>query len=141
MNDLSAFDQMVFDAFKATYLQGQKSLVEDNFCAYRSKYGGRKCMVGHMIPDELYTPDIESMSVKNIGFKPMLEKLAEYKGITDISSRIPLLCDLQSTHDHEYPADFRNDYADTTLKVLRGHNVGALFTAISEWLETPEAKV
>lgn len=52
--------QEIFDAvWNGAKAQGfERSVDAHGTCAYRGE-DGRKCNAGHLIPDELYTPDLE----------------------------------------------------------------------------------
>lgn len=68
MNKLT--NQQVFDkVVTALRLQSAKSLLyPDNgalVCAYRSP-DGKKCAAGHILPDELYNPEMENKNIYGI---------------------------------------------------------------------------
>jgi hypothetical protein len=90
--------QDVFDAVAAFLLDPntkRRSLFytdDTAVCAYRGKDGG-KCAVGYLIPDEVYTPDMEIKSVSSLvqDHGDVLPKC--------ITDHWPLLASLQSVHD------------------------------------------
>lgn len=52
--------QQVFDnALNGVRGQGYKPSMSVDGCAYRG-FGGRKCAIGHCIPDELYDPSMDA---------------------------------------------------------------------------------
>src|SRR4051812_610560 len=93
-------DQEIFDKV-ATHLltQNAKSLLlepgQPISCLYRGREG-KKCAIGCLIPDELYTPYIEG---KRIFTLPMEIRKVLEEGATSTSSRIELLGELQDVHD------------------------------------------
>lgn len=58
-------------------------------CAYRGE-GGRKCAVGHLIPDDKYSTELEGKNVTN---QEIVELLSEY------TVYFRLLRELQCAHD------------------------------------------
>jgi hypothetical protein len=85
-------EQDVFDAVWAGMeSQGWKrSTDEDGWCMYRG-VDGRRCAVGHLIPDDLYRP---SMEVSGVDDKPVRTVLRAI-GVENIS----FLYELQKAHD------------------------------------------
>lgn len=74
--ELSDFEQMVFDAFKATYNQGKCSMMSNNHtCAYRSDCGTAKCFVGHIIPDDKYEPGFENATLRSERIKSVIQQV------------------------------------------------------------------
>lgn len=69
----------------------QRSFRDDETCAYRG-FGGLKCAIGHLISDEDYSPEMESVSVsalKRMGLLP--------KNLQEIDINFLLNCQVQ--HD------------------------------------------
>lgn len=67
---------------------------EDAGCGYRSQ-GGKKCALGHIIPDSEYKPEMEGFSAK--GLHDACRMPARLSGI-----HIDVLDDLQRCHDCGY---------------------------------------
>ena len=83
--------QVFYKVVTALRLQGAKSLLNpDNgslACAYRSP-DGKKCAAGHIIPDELYSPEMESKNPFGI------------PAFADLVENLTFLNDLQYAHDN-----------------------------------------
>lgn len=84
--------QEVFDKV-VTHLRKQnaKSMSSAGGCFYR--FGEKKCAVGCLIPDELYSPRLEGLGVASMVLEDVLLKA----GIPE--SCFSLLTCLQTTHD------------------------------------------
>jgi hypothetical protein len=93
--------QEIFDtAYLGLAKQGfERSMghTRQNFvtCAYRGD-DGRKCAIGHCIPDDKYEPDFEGENPNNLRVK---------EAIGDVGASISLLCDLQLCHDRGLEPD------------------------------------
>ncbi len=92
--------QEIFDkTTNAIIAQGGPSLTRkvERGCAYRG-VNGRKCAIGHLIPDELYDKDIEGG-----GFQALLDEHPElathFKTISTDKKAPRLLESLQYAHD------------------------------------------
>lgn len=86
-------------------------------CVYRSA-NGRKCGVGQLIPDELYVPEMEGLSVAGIFRKKSLATL-ELRNVLlckDGDEKFPFCSELQSRHDLAADATISSysPYYDTT---------------------------
>ena len=94
--------QAVYNKVKEHLLmQGKKSEAEDGTCMYRGK-GGLQCAIGCLIPDSLYSFDLEERMVYNFNDEEedILDVLGE-AGIDIHAPKMPeLLLDLQKTHDN-----------------------------------------
>lgn len=100
MNDKQAFDYVREFLLK----QGMRShRGRPTDCAYRG-YGGLKCAVGCLIPDEKYLPWFEGESVTALEERGCLEEI----GIDHLS--VHMLDDLQSLHDIHIPFDWRVEF-------------------------------
>lgn len=77
--------------------QAQRSISLDKFCLYRGP-NGLMCAVGCLIPDEVYTADIEGEGVEGMLriLSPHAELLAKH-GLTE--DNVDLLANLQRLHD------------------------------------------
>jgi hypothetical protein len=91
-------NQEIFDKVSEHLInQGCKSVsVKDNnsfCCMYRGK-NGNMCAVGCLIPDELYSPDMENKSPEYLlNSFPVLKKILK-------RSSISILTELQTIHDN-----------------------------------------
>ena len=120
--------------------QGEKSsrmTCSGNACMYRTKSGDKvlMCAIGGMIPDNMYTPEIEnhgldsiarSVNFNDVGNAPMrkfwtaFEKhLVDSFGFTkkEIPAMIDVLKRCQSVHDNNF--DYRNQYFDDIIATLK----------------------
>jgi hypothetical protein len=90
--------QEIFDTATVGIIkQGGPASSKDTYmCAYRGE-DGRKCAVGQLIPDELYTADLEGKGVHILGI-PGLQEILPQVDVTD--KVFSLLDDLQDTHDN-----------------------------------------
>ena len=118
--------QEIFDkAYLAILQQGRPSIgnmQEDGNmqCLYRGRRGA-KCAIGHLIPDDLYQPDIENRSpyvllqpqeiddAKQAVFRLILNKIFPDAGKLDVE----FLHALQEAHDKAAPAFLLNDFLPT----------------------------
>jgi hypothetical protein len=59
--------QALFDiSINGVIEQGGRSVNNQGSCVYREPYSKRKCAVGHLIPDDEYTPNIENVDMGSI---------------------------------------------------------------------------
>lgn len=95
------FITLVIDAVKNTVKQGNQSFCfEEDVCAYRAN--GLKCVVGWMIPDELYNEEMEGAQV---AFQSSVQDaLAEVLGRPLEQTEMNFLMCIQRAHD-----DFNRD--------------------------------
>jgi hypothetical protein len=89
MSEQEAFDIVV----RGLAAQGwERSADEHGDCAYRG-LGGRKCAIGHLIPDDLYDGALEGNGISSV--------LSYRYGIREaIGSVSHLLEEMQGHHDH-----------------------------------------
>jgi hypothetical protein len=112
LNKQEAFDKAV----KGIILQGGPSR-EGTGCLYRGP-DGKKCAIGHLIPDELYDPDMEGRGMSIHAFT----KFAAILGWNE--SDIKFLSGLQETHDNaSMSRDFINDFIEYAAMFAAGHNL------------------
>ena len=110
MNNQEAFDLAV----KHLYFQGERSYdYNKQFCTYRNSNGTR-CAVGALIPDELYSKEMETKDIgqlinNNVSIKKYFEDVEKY-----------LLVDLQDIHDsqHNWNSEGLNDIGVFLLRNL-----------------------
>lgn len=98
-------NQEIFDrVYKHLMTQGKRAIAADGNCRYRGE-GGTQCAVGCLIPDAVYTPDIEgcTMSSARNGTRKgeVLADALEASGLP--RSSWDLLADLQEVHDSRRP--------------------------------------
>jgi hypothetical protein len=87
-------NQEIFDKVVNHLLTQGKPAMEDGRCKYRAA-GGLRCAVGCLIPDGVYRPSFEGISVDSV---PILLALSEV-GIPRNGDTTELLRKLQRTHD------------------------------------------
>ena len=81
---------------------GQKSKNEDT-CLFRGP-GGRKCAVGVLIPDSVYSPDMEEQNEET------LKRVGRVYGVP-----IGFLFALQAAHDKACEEDFKDEIKQNLL--------------------------
>lgn len=115
--------QQIFDTVVSKLLiQGQNS-VDEVVCRYRGPEG-RKCAIGHLIPDELYNPDFETRSIDMI-----LEDEKLSKNLPSwMFEEKDFLYRLQAMHDDEISEDlvgeeFRTELLAAAEEVAASHNL------------------
>ena len=86
MNRQEIFDKIYLHLIE----QGRKSIDSDGQCMYRSP-DGDKCAIGCLIPDELYTPELEGNGANMPIIVDVLRKI--YPDMTD--EDLVFLLDLQ----------------------------------------------
>lgn len=104
----------IFDKVKAHLVQQNKKSMDSNspgnaVCAYRG-INGASCAVGCLIPDSLYTEQIEGITIRSIlnttclieDQKKLKEVLIESVGELT-HAKMDLLKDLQDLHDYCTP--------------------------------------
>lgn len=107
------FDKLVCDMV----VQGRPSFLVDaagvNHCAYRGM-DGAKCAIGMLIPSEMYTINMENMSVDTL-----VEVFPEVKSILAFNILgMELLVDIQYSHDYRLEEDFKY-FVDNFLLSMR----------------------
>lgn len=86
-------EQKAFDiAVTAVLKQGRQSRdVEDDICLYRGE-DGKKCVIGHLISDEFYKPEMEEVDALDLARKFQIDpRVNECSG--------DFLMALQAVHD------------------------------------------
>lgn len=86
--------QEIFNKVYEALLEQGKSSTKNGICKYRGQ-GGSKCAIGHLIPDELYNPNIEGLMFNSLP-EYILENILENN--EDCKS---LLLRLQRAHDQQ----------------------------------------
>jgi len=87
--------QEIFDyVTPLLFAQGERSMLEGGTtCAYRG-VDGMRCVIGFMIPDDLYTPALEGNSAMGVEITNVLSTVIT----TDLDLCV-FLSDLQDVHD------------------------------------------
>ena len=103
--------QKIFDQVSKHLLtQMQSSISESNGCLYRGP-NNTKCAIGCLIPDSLYSPDIENSIVRSLVKMEAYEKFfCELLEVDKISEQdIVFLQNLQDIHDNSETHDWLNN--------------------------------
>ena len=118
-------NEETFDKVHTHLLTQQSAATEDGKCCYRA--GPKSCAVGCLIPDALYTSEIEGASVATLinqgdtyPHHPLGYALKQ-AGFTP--EQYPLLRDLQRVHDRLLPRP--NDESPSMARALCGLRVVA----------------
>lgn len=114
--------QETFDLVAKHLLQqnAQSMHPQTHICAYRG-CDGRKCAIGVLIPDELYTEDLEGLAASH----PRIANL-----LRDLDHDVALCADLQRVHDLPPPSQ----WPQALITVAEVHNVSP--TVVLSYLET-----
>lgn len=101
-------NQEIFDKV-ATHLlmQGKKSMNDRGECVYRNA-AGRKCAVGCLIPEELYSNEFEGASPSGTGAKTTRLWEALSAAGLDYTQHAGFLWELQCIHDEQGVDEWRN---------------------------------
>lgn len=92
---------LVNESIKLVLEQNERSVNVQGNCMYRGP-NGLKCAIGHLIPDELYSPEMEGMSARMV-IEGVLEiPLTKEQG--------NLFNALQRSHDFAKNADFNESF-------------------------------
>lgn len=93
-------------SFRITHSRGEE-------CAYRGEEG-RKCAIGHVLPDEKYCPEMEGLPVTELRNDFEVDSIIMPSDLSE-SDGIAFLIRLQSIHDSYLPSAWENKFKDLTL--------------------------
>ena len=93
-------DQQMFTKVARHLIKQGKKSIKDGQCLYRGPEG-TSCAIGCLIPDEMYTEEIEGKAVSE---HEALELVLASLGITNLN----LAMDLQSIHDGYSPDSWKS---------------------------------
>lgn len=120
---MNQFQEWFDTAARGVIAQGAKSLDDERLvCRYRG-LNGLKCAIGHIIPDDKYTPEMD----RSILFRGVLQKA----GLVDFEAHCfeapeCFLRQLQAAHDnvrHEGGPDFVRVYREAMAELAHLHNL------------------
>lgn len=97
--------------------QAAKAIRSDIGCCYRSPEG-LKCAAGCLIPDDLYSPNIENGKVIIGAITPRvpLQSKAVTELIASLGHNVRLVADLQDTHDYLEVDEWEDSFRTLALK-------------------------
>ena len=120
-------NQEIFDKVHTHLLTQRTAAIEDGSCCYRA--GTQSCAVGALIPDALYTTEIEGASVATLIDQgdtyphTALGYALKQAGFTP--DQYPLLRDLQRVHDRLMPRVTDKPHPDPMARALCGLRIVA----------------
>lgn len=116
--------QEIFDTVvKHLHEQNSQSVDEKGSCMYRG-VDGKKCAVGCLIPDDLYSKDIETHGSGATEVRHVLAKAGVIKSEDDIfTSEQLLLNSLQRFHDYELECKSNKEYLESLEYTAGLHNL------------------
>lgn len=117
---MRCYMRTIKEAILAVIAQGKHSVDVDGTCMYRGP-DGLKCVVGHMISDEEYSPELEGSSACSVEISNLVPGHTGYN-----------LLELQHCHDSALDNDFVNSFKANLRKSEYAH--------ILEEIEREEAK-
>ncbi len=111
MNNQEAFNKIVTHLRK----QGQKSVVKhpgrtDDICMYRG-LNGMSCSVGCLIPDDIYSPEMEDTNVRAL--LERFPKVAEHLKDVDLI----VLVEMQAVHDRGIPDEWEDKFVSVGARL------------------------
>jgi len=101
--------QKIFDRVSQHLVTQRAKAVGDKTCQYWDKATGRKCAVGCLIDESVYSTGIEGHSLHNSKILSAVQ-LSGYPNLTDLEERV--LAKLQHIHDEQMVADWPNALKD-----------------------------
>ena len=110
-------NQEVFNmAVRGLAWQGfRRSVSPSGRCQYRGG-GGRKCAIGHCIPDEEYMPEMEGKSISS-------EVMTTVRTRLFAGADLPFLAALQAAHDSPFSGVTPEDLRSTLSDVAKRYNL------------------
>ena len=126
-SEIKGIKQKIFDDVAIGLLKQMKrsfiragGVREEPICRYR--YGELKCAVGHLIPDDKYSPTMEGHAV---WFPEVRERLPDriQAAISLDRDVLSLLTDLQGLHDNKSPTVWEDGFETIATKFHLSPNV------------------
>ena len=118
-------NQEIFDKVHTHLLTQRTAAIADGACAYRA--GTQSCAVGALIPDALYTTEIEGTGISTLidqgDTYPNHQLATTLKQAGFTPDKYPLLRDLQRVHDRLMPRE--TDESPSMARALCGLRVVA----------------
>jgi hypothetical protein len=117
LNKQEAFDKAV----RGIILQGGPSIAGVD-CLYRGP-DGRKCAIGHLIPDDVYDPEMEGRGITTTATTSRIRKFLVSQGWDSVED-IYFLLGLQEIHDNaSMSRDFINDFIEYAAMFAAKYNL------------------
>jgi len=120
------------DMIVKTMLQGRISVNSNGGCVYRSQCGNFKCAVGQVIPDDLYTPELEEFTVEKLIQLGYINK--KYGTVDTYTNKC--MVDIQLSHDVLHHGNalvgFVHDFA---CRIATRTNAGHLPSSCLDYIE------
>lgn len=117
--------QEVFDFAVSKVIEQGAPAISERGCLYRAPHG-RKCALGHLIPDSLYNDSFEDVTAEGLLLSD--EKYYCAALAVSLARYIDLIRDMQETHDGaakdtESVADFLDDFRHRAEAVAKYHGL------------------
>jgi len=115
--------QEIFDTVARTLLAQEARSSTDGLCMYRGS-NGAKCAVGHLIPDEVYRPemDMDPSGQSGTGVRELLKKYGDVLP-SYFAEHVDLLMDLQEAHDGHVWSPSRKYMRQRLAEVAHRHDL------------------
>ena len=112
---MDKFKDTTIAAINAVIAQGAQSK-NDTECAYKG-YDGLKCLVGHMIQDCYYHPELESKDISNAD---VVDAVEQSLGTCLNHKDLRILNNLQRAHDMPcYPTHFLDKFKERIIQYTK----------------------
>lgn len=98
LNEQEVFDKIITSLRK----QGKKSEDENGVCLYRGE-DNCKCAVGHLIPDDLYHPSMETWGIDSFEIRRALLEVVDH-------SSFDLITAMQRIHDRNLVSQWESSF-------------------------------
>jgi hypothetical protein len=119
LNKQEAFDK----AARGIILQGGPSREDGSACCLYRGPDGRRCAIGHLIPDELYDPDMEGRGITTPVVISPIRNFLTSQG-WDSEEDVYFLMGLQEIHDNaSMSRDFINDFIEYAAMFAAKYNL------------------
>lgn len=116
--------------FKKLYQQNRRSVDSNTSCSYRG-FDGARCAVGWLIPDEIYSPEMEGYKISGIVGKYSLTDNI-YGLPSEITQNLNFLASLQGAHDWKI-IDYEN-FREGLCKTFK--SVGIEYKLNTDFIDT-----
>jgi hypothetical protein len=104
--------ELITKAMDGIIAQGKQSVNTFGQCVYRSP-DGSKCAAGHLIKDEHYNPQWNSLSP----YQTMVRDALKLSGVTE--EQMPIVRALQQVHDEGTDEELRSKWPEHKRRLLK----------------------